>query len=198
MDSYSIRIDTEEKETVSTYIAVGILVALAAGGIYFFFLSDRAQKEVTGFDPNRPLPTDAVLKRRIGLEAFSVVREGKTQMAFHNDHWNNWRPGIYCDVVTGEPLFSSADKYEANVGVPSFTKPIAPDLMIESLDTRYDMQRTQLQSKRSKAWLGHRFEDPSSPTGQRYSINSASLRFTPVEVMNAEGYEALLPLVEKK
>ncbi len=108
------------------------------------------------------------------------------------------RPGIYIDIITGEPLFSSVDKYDAGFGMPTFTKPAAPDLLVESLDTRYDMQRTQLQSKRSKGYLGHRFEDAKSPTGQRYSINSAALRFVPAERMKVEGYEAYLPLVEKK
>jgi peptide methionine sulfoxide reductase msrA/msrB len=82
--------------------------------------------------------------------------------------------------------------------MPSFSKPISPDLLTESLDTRYDMQRTQLQAKRSKSLLGHRFEDANSPSGQRYSINSAALRFIPAERLRAEGYEAYLPLVEKK
>jgi methionine-R-sulfoxide reductase len=177
---------------------VGILVLLAAVGLYFFFLTDREVKLVTGFDPNRPIPTDEVLKRRLGGEAYAVVRERHTQTAFQNKFWNETRPGIYVDTITGEPLFTSLDKYDAGVGVPSFTKPISPDLLVESLDTRYDMQRTQLQAKRSNAYLGHRFDDPNSASGQRYSINSAALRFIPLERMKEEGYEAYLPLLEKK
>jgi peptide methionine sulfoxide reductase msrA/msrB len=193
------RISSEEKETLSTYIGVGILVLLAAIGVYyFFFLADKEVKQVTGFDPNRPVPADAVLRRRLNTEAFGVVRERRTQMAFQNKYWDEVRPGIYVDVITGEPLFTSADKYEASVGMPSFSKPISNDLLLESLDTRYDMQRTQLQSSRSKAYLGHRFDDPNSPSGQRYTINSAALRFIPVERMKAEGYAAYLSLVEKK
>lgn len=193
------RISSEEKETLSSYLGVGALVALAlAGGVYFLFVADREVKQVTGFDPNRPVPEDTVLKRRLNPEAFAVVREGRTQMAFQNQYWDEVRPGIYIDVITGEPLFSSADKYDAGFGMPSFSKPISPDLLTESLDTRYDMQRTQLQAKRSKSLLGHRFEDANSPSGQRYSINSAALRFIPAERLRAEGYEAYLPLVEKK
>ena len=193
------RITSEEKASLTMYLGVGILVLLAALGVYyFFFLADKEVKQVTGFDANRPVPTDAVLKRRLSAEAYGVVRENKTQMPFQNKYWNEVRPGIYVDVITGEPLFSSADKYDPGVGMPSFTKPISPDLIVESLDTRYDMQRNQLQAKRSKGYLGHRFEDPNSPTGQRYSVNSAALRFIPAERIKAEGYDAYLPLVEKK
>ena len=192
------RITSEDKETLSTYIGVGILVLLAAVGVYFYFLTDREVKQVTGFDPNRPIPTDEVLKRRLGAEAFAVVRERHTQMAFQNKLWDEKRPGIYVDAITGEPLFTSVDKYDAGVGVPSFTKPISNDLLVESLDTRYDMQRTQLQARRSNAYLGHRFDDPNSATGQRYSVNSAALRFIPLERMKDEGYEPYLPLLEKK
>jgi len=193
------RITSEEKESIGTYLVVGVCVLLAiAGIIYFVFIADREVKQVTGFDPNRPVPTDAVLRRRLKPEAFAVVREGRTQMPFQNQYWDEVRPGIYIDIITGEPLFSSLDKYDAGFGMPSFTKPISTDLLTESLDTRYDMQRNQLQSKRSRALLGHRFEDAKSPTGQRYSINSAAVRFVPLERMKVEGYEAYLPLVEKK
>ena len=193
------RITSEEKASLTTYLGVGILVLLAALGVYyFFFLADKEVKQITGFDPNRPVPTDAVLRRRLKGEAFAVVRERLTQMPFQNQYWNEVRTGLYVDVITGEPLFTSLDKYDAGVGVPSFTKPISNDLLVESLDTRYDMQRIQLQAKRSNAYLGHRFDDPNSPTRQRYSVNSAALRFIPIERMKAEGYEAYLPLLEKK
>jgi peptide methionine sulfoxide reductase msrA/msrB len=147
-------------------------------------------KQVTGYDPNRPIPADAVLKRRLGPEAYAVVREARTQMPFQNKLYNDVRPGIYVDVITGEPLFSSLDKYDPGLGMPSFTKPVSPDLIVESLDTRFDMQRTQLQAKRSNAYLGHRFDDPSSPTRQRYSINPSAVRFIPLPQMAAEGYGA--------
>ena len=192
------RITSDEKEMLSTYIGVAVLVIAIGVGIYFFFLTNREIKQVTGFDPNRPIQTDEVLKRRLGAEAYGVVREGRTQMAFQNKFWDETRPGIYVDTITGEPLFTSVDKYDAGVGMPSFTKPISPDLLVESLDTRYDMQRIQLQAKRSNAYLGHRFDDPNSATGQRYSINSAALRLIPLERMKEEGYEAYLPLLEKK
>ena len=192
------RITSEEKETLSEYLGVGIFVVLAAVGISWFFLTDREVKLVTGFDPNRPVPTDEVLKRRLSGEAFAVVRERHTQTPFQNKLYNEVRPGIYVDVITGEPLFTSLDKYDAGLGIPSFSKPISNDLLLESLDTRHNMQRTQLQAKRSNAYLGHRFDDPNSPTGQRYSINAAALKFIPAERMKEEGYEAFLPLLERK
>ena len=193
------RITSEEKESLSVYLGVGVLVLLALAGIfYFFFIGQKEVQQVTGFDPNRPVPTDEVLRRRVSAETFGVVREAKTEMAFQNKYWDEVRPGIYADVITGEPLFSSIDKYDAGLGMPSFAKPISNDLLVESIDTRFNLQRTQLQAKRSKAYLGHRFDDPNSPSGQRYSINSAALHFIPLERMKAEGYEAYLPLLEKK
>ena len=193
------RITSEEQATLGTYIGVGILVVLAVGAVvYFFFLADKEVKQVTGFDPNRPVPTDAVLRRRLNADAFAVVRERRGQTPFQNRYWDEVRTGVYVDIITGEPLFTSLDKYNADLGVPSFSKPISSDLLLESLDTRYDMQRTQLQVKRSNAYLGHRFPDPKSPTGQLYSVNSAALRFIPVERMIADGYEAYLPLLENK
>lgn len=193
------RISNEEKESLSTYLGVGVLVLLAAAAVfYFFFVANNEVRQVTGYNSNRPIPTDDILRRRLNAEAFGVVREGRTEMAFQNKYWDEVRPGIYADVVTGEPLFSSVDKYDAGLGMPSFSKPVANDLLVEVLDTRYDMRRTQLQAKRSKAYLGHRFEDVKSPTGQRYSVNSAALRFIPLERMKEETYEEYLPLVEKK
>lgn len=191
------RITNEEKATLTTYLGVGIFVLLAAAGAYFFLLSDREVKSVTGFDPNRPIPTDEVLRRRLSAESFGVVRERRTQTPFQNKLYNEVRPGIYVDVITGEPLFTSVDKYDPGVGMPSFTKPISNDLLLESLDTRFDMQRTQLQAKRSNGYLGHRFDDPNSPTRQRYSVNPAALKFIPLEQMKDAGYEAFLPLVQK-
>lgn len=195
----STRITSEEKESLSVYLGVGALVVLAVAAIFYFvFVGDKEVKQVTGFDPNRPIPTDEVLRRRVGPDTFGIVRERHTETAFQNKYWDEVRPGIYLDVITGEPLFSSADKYDAGIGMSSFTKPISNDLLVESVDTRFDMQRTQLQAKRSLSYLGHRFDDPNSPSGQRYSINSAALRFVPAERMKDEGYESYLPLVQKK
>jgi len=192
------RITSAEKTAVSTYIGLIVVTALIVGGIYFFILSQKETKEVLGFDPNRPIPSDSSLKRRLKGEAYHVVRENGTQMPFQNEFWNNDRPGLYVDVITNQPLFSSADKYDAGLGMPTFTKPISDDVLVESLDTSHDMQRTEVRAKRSNAHLGHVFPDPQSPTGKRYTVNSAAFRFIPADRMKLENYEAYLPLLEKK
>lgn len=195
---YGSRITDEDKSTLSTYIGVGIVTVLAAGAIYLFFAAQEEKKQSTGFDPNRPVPSDDVLRYRLKPEEFSVVRQGATQMPFQNDFWNNERPGIYVDVITGEPLFASVDKYDAGIGVPCFSKPISPDLLVTLPDNSHDMQRTEVRAKRSNAHLGHLFADPNSPSGQRYVVNSAAFHFIPQERMEQEGYKAYLPLLEKK
>jgi peptide methionine sulfoxide reductase msrA/msrB len=192
------RITSEERSTLSTYIGLGVVTVLAAGAVYFFILSHQEKKEITGFDPNRPVPNDATLRRRLKPEQYSVVRENKDQTAFQNEFWDNERVGIYVDVITGEPLFTSLDKFDGGTGRPTFTKPISKDLLVEKADTSRDMQRTEVRAKRSDAHLGYFFADPTSPTGQRYAVNSAAFRFIPIERMKDEGYEAFLPLVEKK
>ncbi len=192
------RITSEEKTAISMYVGLGIAVVLIAGGLYFFFLAQKEKKETTTFDPNRPVPSDAVLKQRLKAEEYFVVRQGGTQTPFQNDFWNNDRTGIYVDVITNEPLFTSLDKYDAQIGMPSFSKPISKDLLVEKPDTSGDMQRTEVRAKRSNAHLGHVFPDPKSPSGQCYAMNSAAFHFIPIEQMKDRGYEAYLPLLEKK
>jgi peptide methionine sulfoxide reductase msrA/msrB len=192
------RITAEERSAISMYVGTGLAVVLIAGGLYFFFLAQKEKKETTTFDPNRPVPSDTVLKQRLKSEEYSVVRQGGTQRAFQNQFWNNEKTGIYADVITGEPLFVSVDKFDAGVGFPTFTKPISKDLLGESLDTSHDMQRTEVHAKRSNAHLGYVFSDPKSPTGQRYVVYSAAFHFVPIEEMKSRGYEAYLSLVEKK
>jgi methionine-R-sulfoxide reductase len=192
------RITSEEKSTLSMYIGLILVVVLGAGGIYFFFLSREKAKEVTGFDPNRPLPSDTILKKRLKPSQYAVVREGGTETAFQNEFWNNERTGIYVDIITGEPLFTSLDKFDGRTGRPTFTKPISKDILVEKADTSHDMQRTEVCAKRSNAHLGHLFPDPTSPTGERYAVNSAAFHFIPMERMKEEGYEAFLSLFEKK
>jgi methionine-R-sulfoxide reductase len=195
---YGGRITSEERSALSTYVGVGIAIVLIAGGLYVFFLAQKEKKETTGFDPNRPVPSDAVLKYRLKAEEYFVVREGGTQTPFQNEFWDNERTGIYVDVITGEPLFISLDKFDSGTGLPAFSKPISKDLLVENLDTSHDMQRIEVRAKRSNGHLGHLFPDPKSPTGQTYSVNSAAFHFIPIERMKDEGYEAFLSLVEKK
>ena len=195
---YGGRITSEEKSMISTYVGVSIAVVLAVGGIYFFFLAQKEKAETTTFDPKRPVPSDAVLKQRLKAEEFWVVRQGGTETPFQNQFWNNDKKGIYVDVITGEPLFTSLDKFDGQIGLPAFSKPISRDLIVERPDNSNGMQRTEVRAKRSNAHLGHLFPEPKSPTGQMYAVNSAALHFIPKEEMKKRGYEAYLPLLEKK
>ena len=195
---YGGRVTSEDKSAISTYVGVGIAIVLIAGGLAFFFLAQKEKKETTTFDPNRPMPSDTVLKQRLKAEEYSVVREGGGQRAFQNQFWNNEKTGIYVDVIAGEALFTSIDKFDAGVGFPTFAKPISKDLLAESLDTSHDMQRTEVHAKRSNAHLGYVFPDPKSPTGQRYVVYSAAFHFVPVEEMKDRGYKAYVALFEKK
>ena len=195
---HGARITSEERSSISLYVGVSIAVVLIAGALWFFFLAQKEKRETTGFDPNRPVPSDAVLKRRLKAEEYSVVRGGGTQTPFQNEFWDNQRTGIYVDVITGEPLFTSLDKFDNGTGLPAFSKPISKDLLVENLDTSRDMQRTEVRAKRSNARLGYLFPDPKSPTGQSYTVYSAAFHFIPIERMKGEGYEAFLSLLEKK
>jgi methionine-R-sulfoxide reductase len=192
------RITSEEKSAISTYVGAGVAVVLGVVGIYFFFLAQKEKKETTTFDPNRPVPSDTVLKNRLKAEEYAVVRGNGSQTPFQNEFWNNEKTGIYVDIISGEPLFASVDKFDGKVGLPTFTKPISKDLLVEVADNTNEMQRTQVRAKRSNARLGHVFPDPQSPTGQRYVVYSAAFHFVLVEDMKDRGYEAYLPLLDKK
>jgi len=197
-DRITSRITSEEKSTLSSYIGLGIAVVLAAGAIYLFLASHEEKKEITTFDPNRPVPDDVTLRRRLKPEQYRVVRENGTETAFQNEFWENERAGIYVDIITGEPLFSSVDKFDGGTGRPSFTKPISNDLLVEKEDNSNGMQRIDVRAKRSDSHLGHLFPDPTSPTGKRYAVESAALRFILLEQMKDQGYEKFLSVVEKK
>jgi methionine-R-sulfoxide reductase len=192
------RITSEEKSAISTYVGAGIAVLLAVVGIYFFFLTQKEKKETTTFDPNRPVPSDTVLKARLKAEEWGVVRGNGSQTPFQNEFWNSEKIGIYVDVITGEPLFASFDKFDGKVGLPTFTKPISYDLLVEVPDNTSEMQRLQVRAKRSNARLGHVFADPNSPTLRRYVVYSAAFHFVPLEQMKDRGYEKYVPLFEKK
>jgi methionine-R-sulfoxide reductase len=137
------------------------------------------------------------LRARLTPLQYHVTRESGTEPAFRNEYWDNHRAGIYVDVISGEPLFTSLDKFESGTGWPSFTKPIEPDRVVEKIDHSFGV-RGEIRSKSSDAHLGHVFEDGPAPTGMRYCMNSAALRFVPVEKLKEEGLAQFLPLFEAK
>lgn len=143
-------------------------------------------------------PAAETIRDKLTAEQYRVTQESGTERPFANEFWNQFEKGIYVDVVTGEPLFSSADKFESGCGWPAFSKPIESPAVVELPDDSHGMHRTEVRSRSGNSHLGHVFTgDPESPNGTRYCINSASLRFIPYAKMEAEGYGYLLDLFEK-
>jgi len=134
------------------------------------------------------VPSDADLRKSLTPLQYRVTREEATEPAFKNEYWNNHEPGLYVDVISGVPLFSSTDKYESGTGWPSFTRPIDPDAVYLKKDRSFFMVRNEVRSKLSDAHLGHVFDDGPQPTGLRYCMNSAALRFIPAADLEKEGY----------
>ena len=142
-------------------------------------------------------PSDEVLRKELTPLQYEVTQQEGTERAFDNAYWNQHAPGIYVDVVTGEPLFSSTNKFDSGTGWPSFYQPIAPTVLNTRHDAKYGWDRTEVRSKLGDSHLGHVFEDGPKPTGLRYCINSASLRFVPADQLEAQGYGEYVRLFKK-
>lgn len=190
------------KEMQSAGIIKIVAAALLAAGVVAVMRNaGRAQptgastvstNQFMGMD-NFKKPDAAELKKKLTPEQFAVTQQAATEPAFQNEYWNNHAPGIYADVVSGQPLFSSLDKFDSGCGWPSFTQPLAGGLLDERTDTSFGMTRTEVRSAAADSHLGHVFADgPADKGGLRYCINSASLRFIPLDKMAAAGYGAQL------
>jgi peptide methionine sulfoxide reductase msrA/msrB len=141
-------------------------------------------------------PSDAELKERLSPMQYRVTQKEGTEPPFSNEYWDNKKEGIYVDVVSGEPLFSSVDKYDSGTGWPSFTRPLVPENIVERQDRSLFTVRTEVRSRKADSHLGHVFPDGPQPTGQRFCMNSAAMRFIPKEDLEKEGYGEFAVLFE--
>ena len=192
-------------------LVICVMVLMGLVGAQMFLNRAGAQKQeekkmettttnasVSGSPEATTKPSSEDLKKKLTAQQYHVTQECGTEPPFNNAYWNNHKPGIYVDIITGQALFTSLDKFDSRSGWPSFTKPIAKENVVEKSDRTLGMERNEVRSAKSDSHLGHVFDDGPGPAGLRYCINSAALRFIPVEKLKEEGYGQFLPLFEGK
>ncbi len=198
---------------LSRKISFAAITGVIIGAALFFLDRTLAHRKIEGnASPINGIATESLatmnssddtgisrddLQKKLTPIQYRVTCQSGTEPPFQNEYWDNHRAGIYVDVISGEPLFSSLDKFDSGTGWPSFTKPLPGDHIVEKSDRTLGMTRTEARARKSDAHLGHVFDDGPQPTGMRYCMNSASLRFIPVEKLQEEGYGQYLSLFSK-
>ena len=179
---------------------LAVVAAVIAGVMASAPAASAQQAAVGGRTPSPKFvkPSDAVLRKQLTNLQYEVTQQDGTEPPFRNAYFNNHEPGIYVDVVSGEPLFSSLDKYDSGTGWPSFTRPLEPGNVVEKVDRSHGMARTEVRSRVADSHLGHVFDDGPKPTGLRYCMNSAAMRFIPAARLEAEGYGKYAALFKNK
>jgi methionine-R-sulfoxide reductase len=194
---YSKHLPHKHGSHTTLWIALISAIVVVVGSILLGYAQGQ-KKQAEKMSSTKAVPSDAELRRQLTKDQYRVTRECGTETPFQNAYWDNHQPGIYVDIITGEPLFSSLDKFDSGTGWPSFTKPISEDKVVEKRDSSHGMERTEVRSAKSDSHLGHVFADGPPPTGERYCLNSAALRFVPVEKLKEEGYSQYVSLFQSQ